>query len=399
VRVAARLVDAADGHQLWARTFDRELNDIFAVQDEIATSVVGALSIALGVDSRNRLQGTGTASFEAYDAFLAGFALLRANNEGLERAFDFLNRAVEIDPNYAEAWAALALFHIRSAYFLAGEAQREAFEKGHRAALHAVELDPYLAEPHYMLAIFKSMEKDWPGMEAELAKARALAANSTMAVAVAAVVSRVGRIGRALTYLNLTEQYDPLHPEILRWNADLNTALGRRPEALAALARHEASGAWPQADIEVHRLRLAIWSNDRSSGQMRQHLANVAELVTSPPSPFSQSILSSLDSPPSVLRELRLFYANTHHSPGLRPDVATLAAYFGDPEWALDIMREELRESPLRALVLWMPVMSDMRRLPGFKDLVTELGLPPYWREYGWPEACYPVEADDFACG
>ena len=400
VRIAARLVNAADGHQLWSRSFDRELKDIFAVQGEIATSVAGALSIALGVDSRNRLQGTGTASFEAYDAFLAGFAPLRkADPLGLDRAFLFLNRAVEIDPDYAEAWAALALFYIRSALYLAGEARQETLEKGHHAALSAVALDPDLAEPHYMLAIFRSNQRDWPGMEAELAKARALSANSTMAVAVAAMVSRVGQIGRALAYLNLTERYDPLHPEILFWNANFYTALGRRPEALATLVRFDSSGARPQAETEVHRLRLAIWSNDRNSAQLQQQVAKVAGLVTSPQSPFSQSILSNFYSSPSVLRELRLFHADTSRGPDPWLDVAPLAAYFGDPEWALDIMQEELLESPLRAWVLWMPVMSDMRRLPGFKDLVTELGLPPYWREYGWPEACHPVGADDFACG
>jgi len=143
---------------------------------------------------------------------------------------------------------------------------------------------------------------------------------------------------------------------------------------------------------------LAIWSNDRNSAQLQKQVAKVAGLVSSPSSPFSQSILSNFDSPPSVLRELRLIHADTSRGPDPWLDVAPLAAYFGDPEWALDIMQEELLESPLRAWILWMPVMSDMRRLPGFKDLVSELGLPPYWREYGWPEACHPVGADDFAC-
>ena len=77
---------------------------------------------------------------------------------------------------------------------------------------------------------------------------------------------------------------------------------------------------------------------------------------------------------------------------------ASIAAYAGDPGFALELISEQMLTNKNRITRLWMPYFSDMRRLDGFKDLVTELNMVEFWREYGWADFCRPLIGDDFEC-
>jgi TolB-like protein/Tfp pilus assembly protein PilF len=107
VRVTVQLVDVADGYQLWSERFDRELTDIFAIQDEIAEAVAKHLEVALGAGPAGRA-AAGTTNLEAYDLYLRGLALQLQRGTGIVRARDVFERAVELDPEYVDALAMLA---------------------------------------------------------------------------------------------------------------------------------------------------------------------------------------------------------------------------------------------------------------------------------------------------
>jgi hypothetical protein len=79
-------------------------------------------------------------------------------------------------------------------------------------------------------------------------------------------------------------------------------------------------------------------------------------------------------------------------------DIAMAAAYFGDPEFALKVKGEEVLIHPTRLGAIWYPIMSEVRQLAEFKDLVTELNLVEYWRTYGWADTCAPLGDNDFTC-
>ena len=98
----------------------------------------------------------------------------------------------------------------------------------------------------------------------------------------------------------------------------------------------------------------------------------------------------------TLLREnyVRLF--ETYPSVG--EDMAQIAGYLGDPELALDIARRETDRNLQLIFFFWRPVLADMRRLDGFKDLVRDIGLVEYWRAYEWPDFCRPLGEDDFTC-
>lgn len=148
VRVTTQLINAADGFHMWSRTFERELNDIFAVQDEIARAVAAALRIELTGEEDTALAERGTENIETYNAYLLGrYYWNRRTREGLESAVEAFEQAIALDPDYAAAYAGLA-----DAYNIMGvwmyRAPRDVFTKAKAAALEALARDPDLPAGH-----------------------------------------------------------------------------------------------------------------------------------------------------------------------------------------------------------------------------------------------------------
>jgi TolB-like protein/Tfp pilus assembly protein PilF len=137
VRITAQLINVADGYHLWSESYDRRLDDIFAVQDEIARAIVDALEVELGVQSEGPLIGAGTGDPDAYAAFLQGRQLLQLGgfSEGLEQ----FQTAVEIDPNFANAWAEIAAVYAMRSVFKPFE---DTMPHARRAFERALEIDP-----------------------------------------------------------------------------------------------------------------------------------------------------------------------------------------------------------------------------------------------------------------
>ena len=146
VRITAQLVNVADGYHLWSERYDRELDDIFAIQDEIAASVVEALEVKLSPQQQESLKAP-TAKVEAYDYYLRGRHLLEDYSpDGLKKAIELFRRAVEIDPGYAPAWAGIADSH--SWQFAWYGSCDDDLEEADRVSRRAIELAPDAAEAH-----------------------------------------------------------------------------------------------------------------------------------------------------------------------------------------------------------------------------------------------------------
>jgi len=143
VRITAQLINAANDSQLWGERYDRDLNDIFALQDEISKAIVAALKLTLLPEEKQALEQRGTSNPEAYKLYLMArqFWLLdnERNNEIVVR---ICNRVIEIDPHYAQAWATMALAQWNM--FWRGDSG----DDGERAAEMALRLDPQLADAH-----------------------------------------------------------------------------------------------------------------------------------------------------------------------------------------------------------------------------------------------------------
>jgi adenylate cyclase len=175
LRITVQLVNAADGYHLWSERYDREMKDVFEIQDEIARSVAGRLKVTLERGSQERLVKAATRNLEAYELYLKGRAFLYKRGLAVPRALECFKQAVALDTEYALAWAGLADSYTTLGYngFVHPTA---IMPKGIEAARRAVALDPSLAEAHNALAMACLMGT-WDKVEAEREFVRALELN------------------------------------------------------------------------------------------------------------------------------------------------------------------------------------------------------------------------------
>ena len=212
MRIAAQLVSVADGYQLWSQAYDRELTDVFAVQEEIARAIVEALRVKLGVAEGAALSAAPTKDLEAYDLYLKGrFAWNQRTAAAMTEAVRYLEQAVARDSGFARAWAALADAYILLVPY-AGASREETWPKARTAAQRALALDGTLAEAHTALAYGTMIYAwDWPAAEASFR--RAIAANPDYATAhhwYADFLAGRGRLEESVREMERAHALDPL---------------------------------------------------------------------------------------------------------------------------------------------------------------------------------------------
>jgi adenylate cyclase len=172
VRITAQLIDAVEDRHLWSETYDRELQDIFAVQEEIAGHILGALRITLTPDEITAIQPT-TSSVEALDRYLRGRDLYHRTDPGhLERAMESFHEAIRIDPDYALAWAGLTYVFVDIYWYQDHDSSW--LDKAHEASTTAVQLAPHLAESHAARGLALRAAEHFDEAEAEFQKAIAI---------------------------------------------------------------------------------------------------------------------------------------------------------------------------------------------------------------------------------
>lgn len=212
VRISAELVKASDGFQLWSGTYDRDLNDVFAVQDEIARAITSELKLKLlkpaSIDSAQR-----GINVPAYNAYLQGrYFYERRTQDDLDKAYEYFQQAVRTDPNYARAWSALAWVLIARAEGAYGPSFAEGYESARAAAQKALQLDPGLAEAHAAIGrIERSYDWDWAAADAAFQKALAIEPQSSVVLLGASSLAATrGRFDEAVTLNRRAVEIDPL---------------------------------------------------------------------------------------------------------------------------------------------------------------------------------------------
>lgn len=219
LRITAQLISVADGDHLWSQTFDREMQEVFAIQDEITRAIVKALEVQLIGAGDQPLAKHGTYNTDAYQLYLQGkYHFYKFTGEGFKRCIECCKKALQIEPSYALAYAALSLCY-QTAWFygyLSFEEKLAAIGPHDQAAEKAVELDPNLAETQTALAIVRSWnERDW--LRGEDCFKRAIKLNPNYVTAhehYANVLGCMRRTDEAITHARLAQQLDPLSPMI-----------------------------------------------------------------------------------------------------------------------------------------------------------------------------------------
>jgi serine/threonine-protein kinase len=244
IRVSAQLINAEDGYHLWSERYDRELTDVFTIQDEIAQAIAGALQSTLGVKPARH-----TPRFPAYEALLKARHHLRAYDPHAHvRARQYCEQAIATDPRYAAPHALLAYvdFHASShvgkpLVAVAADVRRE--------AQRALELDPFETDPHYLLAALAAIH-DYNWMEAEREIQIALASPSASAEVHwirGCMLSAFGRFDESSAEIRRTVELDPL---VVLWRGILMAHLVCAQQYEEALG--ESATALDVSDNEIH---------------------------------------------------------------------------------------------------------------------------------------------------
>ena len=351
----------------------------------------------------NAFHGAGTRNIEAYEAYLQA----RVNDwfHGHD-PIPLLKRAIQLDPEYAVAWAALANRELLAIWDAGPDEVSGIVERAHELALTGAELDPNAAGVQSVLALIRMIQFDFVGSERGHTQAIEWLKDRPTFERYALMLIRTGRTTYAQEQIGFAMALEPMggRPAGFAWHASL--AQGRIDEAQERSDWQSAS----QVDIIENNLDIAFNKVDSEALKAAIRAIPEANLPNSDPNGRHQQlnrsyrhlygpVLAEFDSPErvrsivqSVYQDESLHWSRKHH------DIAMAAAYFGDPRLALQVKSEEVRISPVRLSAVWYPVMSEVRRLPGFKDFAAEFNLVEYWRAYGWADACQPLGDDDFEC-
>jgi len=237
VRITAQLINVEDGYHLWSETYDRDLDDIFAIQAEIAREVAQALRITLLGEDEERIADQIVTDLSAYDLYLQG---LKSYNEfswaSLERAIEEFGRAIELDPDYIPAqikWAATWM----ELTLAGGAPKNEAFSKAEPVLEKILKEDPGNSEVHTILARLHRLDRNFEAAEQEFQLA--LDNNPRNAVALAEFGRHLfggGKVNRGMEYLNEAGRIDPYSVQVL-WGLAMTHSMMLQPEESAEYAR------------------------------------------------------------------------------------------------------------------------------------------------------------------
>ncbi|MFI5421074.1 MAG: tetratricopeptide repeat protein, partial [Nitrososphaerales archaeon] len=239
LRIGVQLVDVQTEEYLWVQKYDRDLQDIFAIQSEIAQQVAEALTIQLRTGEKGNLERRATDSTAAHSLYLKGRHYWNERTrEGMDKAAKYFEQAIKLDPKFALAYAALADCNVVSPSYGWGE-PREAFPKAREYALKAIEIDRTLAEPHASLAmVYADYEYRWREAEEQFKQAVLLKASyATGYHWYSIVLAFMGRYSDSYEQAKLASALDPLS-QIISVNVGVALlGLGKIKEAIKQFER------------------------------------------------------------------------------------------------------------------------------------------------------------------
>jgi adenylate cyclase len=240
VRVTGQLIDAESGAHIWADRFDRDLTDIFAIQDELTQEIIAALKVKLTPEKKGRLDRKNTIDQEAYDLFLRVRELMwHSTRSGNIEARNMLGRAVKINPDFAAALASIGFTHLNDYINGWAEVPERSLQTGLEIAERAVQLDEEEPQAHGVLAVALLFHRELDRALAEARRCLALEPNSADAhVVMARILTYSGDPTSAINVIDAYMRLDPHYRDLaLHFLAEAQVSLGQFDAAVATLKR------------------------------------------------------------------------------------------------------------------------------------------------------------------
>jgi adenylate cyclase len=275
VRITAQLVDANTSGHLWAERYDRNLEDIFTLQDEVTQEIVAALEVKLGKDEKKRLVHKQTENLEAYDYFLKGLEHSNGfTREGNDQAREMFEKSIDLDAGFAQAYAGLGWTHFNE-WSRGWSQDPKSLDTAFDLAQKAISLNDSLPQAHYLLGFVLLWKKRHEDAIAELEKVVSLDPNDAEGYAgLAELLAWVGRAEEAIGLIEKAMRLNPHYPvwylDILGWAHNL---MGRHKEACEILER----ALIRNPDLMSTHILLAIIYSE--TGRLEKARAEVKEIL------------------------------------------------------------------------------------------------------------------------
>ena len=380
LRITAQLISAADGYHLWSETYEREMKDIFSIQEEISNAIVSTLRQRLASQAEFPPVRRARENIEAYHLFLKGrFHSRKRTEDGITKAIGYFQQAIDTDPYYAAAYAGLA----ESLSLLAHKGlspSREVISKARSAALQAIALDDQVPEAHVALGFVRSTY-DWQWAEAESHYLRALQAGSGCKAEAfhwyaSDYLAPLRRLDEALTAIRQAQFLDPLS---LLVNASLGFVLIMRHEYSDAIEHYRK--CLEELDPNYYHFHTGLGRAYAQLGKLEEalhHFHKGEKLSGNIPYvtgvlAHCYAVMEKRSKAEAMLREL-VRLAQKRHVPAAT--VALVHLGLGQLDEALSWLEKafEQREGALAFLDVY-PTYDPLRSEPRFQAMVSKLGL------------------------
>jgi len=409
IRITAQLVASSDSSQLWSKTYDRNLTDVFAVQEEIARDVAQALSVKLDAVKLNTAQG-GTTNVDAYDRYLRWRQLLFSEYYDVEHDRErvkLAREAVALDPEFVLGWDALA----RSLNALAREVDRVQAERLREESTQVRARIAGLAPDHWIVKRERAYALWREGQWAEaIALTREIMEGGPIsyerAYPYSELIFSVGHLDETVAVVEQLRAVEPLAMFISRDLQYDYTAARRIDDAEAEYQRSlplEGSDSEPTG-LAFNRLLARPDADPKALRDLHGRLAKIHDW------PFLLDLGGVLNDRDAMLAILREAAKDPVYGGGDRAIIFQMetADALGDADLAVDALRRNLesvdgfaegRMNHRAYWQIWTTPHSSIRAHPEFKRLLIQTGVVDYWRQTGrWGDGCKPVGADDFQC-
>jgi len=378
VRIAAQLIQARTDRHLWADTYERDLRDVLAMEDEVARAIAGEIRLKLTPEEHARLANARRLDPEAHEAYLRGqYFWNRITEKDVRKSIPYFERAIQLAPDYAPAYASLAFSYnlLASSEYVAPQ---DAYPKAKKLAQKALELDGDLAVGHAALGfVLCASDWDWPAAEAEIKRANELEPNGEVGHSVYAFyLASMGRKEEAIAEIKKGLEVDPLSV-LDQWNLGwFYWTAGNSEEAIAQFRKILEIA--PDSPDAHQGLGMAYASENR----LAEAIVELQEAVTA--SQDNAWIIADLGyvyasagkrkDAYRVLEDLTKILKRKYVSAYL---VAIVYAGLGEKELAFRWLTKALEDRSDRLIFLKTdPYFASLRPDPRFQTLLRRVGLP-----------------------
>ncbi len=383
LRITAQLIDTATDRHLWSETYDRDLTDIFAIQDEIANAIVGALKSELNLlaSAPAIVVLADTQNLDAYQLYFEARSLFIARQD-LERSIELFNRAIELDPRFARAWEGLgAVLSVAASWGVAGE---EFGERARSAAQRAIDIDPSLSMAWAVIgSVSAELDRDYVLAMSQFDQAiENDPMNATAWFWRGLHNALLGYTQKAIQDISMCREIDPAYLNCYRHLARAYLINGETDKSLDTYLTNLSAGFSVNDFWLVHAL-LAQGNEHAAAFLMIREARGDRDY---PYKALMHAVKSPGDDHSAGLVKFKHWQLKQPRRSKWRiAEWIALGAY-------------DRVEPSIDASQLWLASSGRFRASPYFKPLVKKLGLPPYWQEYGFPPQCRAIGSEDFEC-